>query len=137
MAHDLIMKLKLIFLLIANLLSVLTLVHSLLIYTSLIPFLPWHDPCGMQFIILWFLDFKVLMAITILSVFLGKYFGASFLARYLPILAGFGILIIFADQTLPFYLLTIGSLICIGFIILIIYFGAKDIKNIRSSFLKA
>lgn len=133
MAFDLKKKIQLTFLLIASFVSILSLFHSFIIYTSLVLCLPWFNPSGLQFIILWFPDFKVLMVIGFISIVFGKYFGVSFWTRLLPILSGCGILIIFFDQSLPSYLVTTGTPICIGFIILILYCTGKDIKNINIS----
>lgn len=103
-------KIKLVLLIAFNIVILIVVVHALTIYTSLIPGLPWFDPCGMQFIVLWFLHFRAFLFIGVISIFFGRFFGMSLLPRFLPFMTGVGILVIFPDQTLPFYLLALGTI---------------------------
>ncbi|GEM_PF-3587946 len=70
-----------------NLLSVLVLLWSLIIYTSLFKIMPWYEPCGMQFLAIFMVFDPAFLIIGISLFVLGRFFHISTLNKWLPFMA--------------------------------------------------
>jgi len=104
---------------ILNLLSVLVLLSSLVIYTSLFKIMPWYEPCGMQFYLI-FMPFDPAFLIIGISLFiLGRFFHMSTLNKWLPFMAiiGLSLPIMFGIKIIS---ILIGTSICIVLCVLTI-----------------
>lgn len=70
-----------------NLLLLLALLWSLRLYTSSFEKLPWYEPCGMQFLLIFLLSDPVFLAIGIALLILSRYYHISKLNKWLPFIA--------------------------------------------------
>lgn len=111
-----------------NLLLVLVLLWSLMIYTSLFKGMPWYEPCGLQFLAILALSDPVFLIIGIALLILGRFFHISRLNKGIPFIAIAGLsLPILIDGSLSIITIFTGSSIGVVLCLLII---AVTIKNL-------
>ena len=119
-----------------NFFLILNLVGSLFIYTSLFRFVPWYEPCGQQFLII-FIYATIILLIEILQLFLGKFLAISKILKYLPFISIVTLCSpILIDGSLSLTMRIIGIVICLILICSVILFFIKDFKKINSNELK-
>jgi len=82
---------KMILYVVFNLLLLWALLGSLMIYTSTIEGLPWYEPCGMQFLIIFIFFAPAFLAIGAVLFILSKYYHISRLSKSLPFIAAAGL----------------------------------------------
>ena len=112
-----------------NLFQIMVLGLALMIYTSLNKNLPWHDSCGMQFLIIPMIFVPALLVIGVGLIFLCKKYNINKLNIKLPFYSAVLIFIPILDGSLNRVLIAIGGWICVAPIIVTIYFVIIHFKN--------
>lgn len=114
-----------------NIILITILYLSWNIYASSYESLPWYEPSGMQFIILYIVYTPVLLVLTIALYILGKYREISIYNKIIPILSA--IIIIIPDWlkilTKPYYDVSVIGVIFIFFMIYILYSLVVGLKT--------
>ena len=114
-----------------NMLFLLVMFGSLVIYTSLFEAMPWHDPGGMQFLVIFIISDPALLIIGLVFMLINKYYPISKIHRWLPFIAAAGL-------TLPILIglskitLLMGTLIAGLLSMLVIYTTLTN--SIRNEF---
>jgi len=70
-----------------NLSNLLVIGWSLMIYSSLYEWVPWHEGCGMQFIAIFIVSIPAFFVLGIALLILGRFIKISLLNRLLPFIA--------------------------------------------------
>lgn len=113
-----------------NLLLLLVLLWSLMIYTSLEKGLPWYEPCGMQFLVIFCMSDPAFLVLGIALFILGRFYRMRLFNKLLPFIAIAGLsLPILIDGSLSRSTLLAGTLIGAVLVFLVI---AATIRNLLS-----
>lgn len=119
-----------------NFFLILHLVGSLFIYTSLFRFVPWYEPCGQQFLII-FIYVTIILLLGILQFFLSKFLEISKILKLLPFISIIALSApILIDGSLSLAMRITGIVICLLLICSVIIFFINDFKKIHSNEIK-
>jgi hypothetical protein len=125
-------KVKIYILIFLNAIFLLTILWSIMIYTSLLSEkLPWYEPCGMQFFAILILCCPTFIVIGIIEILFDKFLVTSKPLKFLPFICSLGMgLPILIDGTLGIEMQIIGASIGLFSVVSTIYFTIQNVKLI-------
>ncbi len=107
---------------ILNLAFLFVLLWSLMIYTSLFKNMPWYEPCGMQFLVIFLISDPAFLIIGVALLILGRFYRISRSNRWFPFIAiaALSVPILIDGSLSPITLLigtSLGTVLCFLIII--------------------
>jgi hypothetical protein len=113
-----------------NLVLILVLLWSLMIYTSLFKGIPWYEPCGSQFLAILIISDPIFLVTGIALLILAKHYPISKLNKWLPFITIVGLsLPILIDGSLSKTTLLTGTAIGVMLLLLIIVAVVKRLVS--------
>ncbi len=115
-----------------NVFLLLPIMWSLMIFTSLMfDKLPWHEPCGMQFLTILFFSVPLFFVIGGFEVAIGEFIPISKTIKLLPFITGVSMaLLVMIGGSLKFWMQVSGILVGLSALIVSIVYTVKDLKKI-------
>lgn len=103
---------------------------SLMIYSSLFKFLPWYEPCGMQFLGIFIISVPLLFLCGIAVLVLNRFIRISIMGRLLPFIAILTLsLPILIDSGISKITATVGAFICVILLVWFLMIGYRALST--------
>ena len=101
---------------------------SFIIYTSLLSeYIPWHDPCGMQFLAIVIISCPAMFITGIIYLVLSRYMQIRKTTILLPFITAAIIgSLLFIDGSLGLIMQLVGATTCVAALAISIFFSRKD-----------
>jgi len=119
------------FFVLLNLLNLLTIIFSLMIYSSLYNWVPWHESCGMQFMAIFVISIPAFIIIGIAIIVLGFFLKISLFNKLLPFIALAVFVLPTVDGGLRGLNIMVGNILGLILLILTIISATRNLISIN------